>query len=145
MLYRDLFLSSSFVFFCYCDILWCKIQDTFWGFAIFTVNCWCWVCWHLENELLWKNPGKTNQWLLREMLNWHNIYKESTTDRQIWFHRTLCLRKFNIQRKLDHIYLLNILLINFDIGCSPCQTMFNCVIQSRVSQILVKYIHILIS
>ena len=47
--------------------------------------------------------------------------------------------------KLDHICLLNILLIYLDIGCIPYQTMFNWVIQSRVSKISVKDMHILFS
>ena len=50
-----------------------------------------------------------------------------------------------MQRNLDHICLLNLLLIYLDTGCIPYPTMFIRVIQSRVSQISVKYMHILFS
>ena len=47
--------------------------------------------------------------------------------------------------KLGHNCLLNVLLICLDIICIPYQTMSNCDIQSRFSQISAKTIHILFS
>ena len=47
-----------------------------------------------------------------------------------------------MQRKPNHICLLNILLIYLDKGSIPYQIMFTDLIQSRVSQISVKEMHI---
>ena len=69
MYYRDLFLLSCLIFLLLQSITMQNILDNLWGSGMFTVNCWSWVHWH-EKELLWKNPGKTNQPLIIKMLNW---------------------------------------------------------------------------
>ena len=36
-------------------------------FCNFTFHCWSWVHWYLEKELLWKNTGKANKTLTKNV------------------------------------------------------------------------------
>ena len=95
-------------------------------------------------DILKKNYyEKIQEKLIKLLLKMLNRSTKGVKHRQtIVILQDLLFKGANMQRKPNHICLLNILLIYLDKGSIPYQIMFTDLIQSRVSQISVKEMHI---